>query len=417
MDALFALLVAGLVLARWLAQLALEELNCRHLRARASSVPGPVRGAGDEPACPQSVRYALAKSRLNRWADSLEAALLLGALFSGVLARAFAWWSARWGTSVWAGAAFVFLVGLGWNAAHLPLAWLAQFRVEQQFGFNTTTPGLWWRDRLKGALLALVLGYPLLVLGLKLYHWAGATWWLWAWGGLLGCQLLLTLLAPVLILPLFNKFTPLPAGALRDRLRALAERTHFRARAIQVMDGSKRSRHSNAFFIGLGRFRRIVLFDTLLQQLSDAELEAVLAHEIGHYRLHHVGRLVGLAAGISLAGCYALAVLARQESFYRAFGFAPGNPAAAVLLLGLLGGVVLFWLSPLLHAWARRQEYAADAFAARTLGGAQPLLSALRKLEEKNLVNLTPHPLYSAFYDSHPTLPERARALTAEGAG
>src|SRR5262249_51522638 len=156
-----------------------------------------------------------------------------------------------------------------------------------RFGFNTTTQKLWWSDRLKGLVLAVALGYPLLVLILKLVQWTGPWWWLWAWGALLVFQLLMTLIAPILILPLFNKFTPLPEGSLRARLLGLAARTRFRAAGIQVMDGSKRSRHSNAFFTGFGAARKIVLFDTLLEQLAEPELEAVLAHEIGHYKKKH----------------------------------------------------------------------------------------------------------------------------------
>jgi STE24 endopeptidase len=305
----------------------------------------------------------------------------------------------------------VFVVGAVWAALGLPLAWHEQFRLEQRFGFNTTTPRIWCLDRLKGLALSLVLGYPLLVLVLKLVEWTGNAWWLWAWGTLLGFQLLMMVLAPILIMPLFNKFTPLPEGTLRNRLLALAERTRFRARSLQVMDGSKRSRHSNAFFTGLGRFRKIVLFDTLIAQLTEPELEAVLAHEIGHYKLRHIVKLLAGSAVSSLAGFYALAVLARQAWFYRAFGFEPGNVTPALLLFGLLAGVATFWLSPLLHAWSRRYECQADAFAARTLGDAQPLIGALRKLNEKNLSNLTPHPLYSGFYYSHPTLLEREQAL------
>lgn len=308
-------------------------------------------------------------------------------------------------------AAFIFAIGMALAAVGLPLAWWEQFRLEERFGFNTTTQRTWWVDRLKGLALALVLGYPLLVLVLKLVEWTGDRWWLWAWGALLGFQLLMMGLAPVVILPLFNKFIPLPEGGLRERLLALAERTQFRARSIQVMDGSKRSRHSNAFFTGLGRFRKIVLFDTLVSQLTEPELEAVLAHEIGHYRLRHVVKLLSGSALGSLAGFYVLATLARQDWFPRAFGFESGYVTPALLLFGLLSGVATFWLSPVLHAWSRRYEYQADSFAARTLGEAQPLIRALRKLNEKNLSNLTPHPLYSDFYYSHPTLLEREQAL------
>jgi STE24 endopeptidase len=221
----------------------------------------------------------------------------------------------------------------------------------------------------------------------------------------------MAVLAPVLILPLFNKFTPLPEGSLRARLLGLADRTRFRARSIQVMDGSKRSRHSNAFFTGFGRLRKIVLFDTLIAQLEEPELEAVLAHEIGHFKKRHIPKMLVVSAAGSLAGFYFLSVLSRQDWFYRAFGFAPGNMSPALLLFGLVAGVVTFWISPLAHWWSRRHEYEADSFAASTMQEARSLVAALRKLNVKNLSNLTPHPWYSRFYYSHPTLLERETAL------
>jgi STE24 endopeptidase len=220
-------------------------------------------------------------------------------------------------------------------------------------------------------------------------------------------------LAPVIILPLFYKLTPLPEGSLRERLTGLADRTQFRAQSIQVMDGSKRSQHSNAFFTGFGRLRKIVLFDTLIAQLSEPELEAVLAHEIGHYKRKHILKLLAWSALSSLAAFYVLAWLAKQEWFYRAFGFAPGNITPALLVFALLAGTITFWLSPLQNRWSRRFEYEADAFARQAMGEPDPLIGALRKLHEKNLSNLTPHPAYSGFYYSHPTLLERERALTA----
>jgi len=263
----------------------------------------------------------------------------------------------------------------------------------------------------KGLALAALLGYPLLVLILKIVEWTGAAWWIWAWGALLGFQLLMLVLAPVVIMPLFNKFTPLPEGTLRERLLKLAGRTNFVANSIQVMDGSKRSRHSNAFFTGFGKFRKIVLFDTLVAQLNESELEAVLAHEIGHYKKKHIPKMLVFSALSSLAGFYLISVFAKQEWFYRAFGFETTNIAPALLLFTLLSGVVMFWFSPLAHWWSRRYEYQADAFAREVMNEPQSLIGALRKLNEKNLSNLTPHPLYSGFYYSHPTLVERETAL------
>jgi STE24 endopeptidase len=218
---------------------------------------------------------------------------------------------------------------------------------------------------------------------------------------------------------MFNKFTPLPERTLRDRLNALAERTDFPTRNIEVMDGSKRSRHSNAFFTGFGRFRKIVLYDTLIAQLTGPELESVLAHEIGHYKKRHVVKLLAVSVAAVFVAFGMIAWLARRQWFYRAFGFehhtgfVAANVTPSLLLFGLLAGTITFWLSPLTHIWSRKFEYEADAFARTKMGEAESLIQALRKLSEKNLSNLTPHPLYSAFYYSHPTLIERERALNA----
>ena len=408
------ILVFGLIIGRWATEVGLEWLNRRHVEARANDMPEAVKGIVDQPTYARTVDYTLAKGRFRRFELTYSTILLLLVLFSGVLPAAFGAFSRTFTSSVWAMAGFLFLVGVVLSVTGLPLDWHAQFRLEQRFGFNTSTQKTWWLDRLKGLVLSFVLGYPLLALFLFLVNWAGSWWWLWAWGALLLFQLLVTLLAPVVILPLFNKFTPLPENSLRERLFRLAERTHFRAASIQVMDGSRRSRHSNAFFTGLGGFRKIVLFDTLIQQLTEPELEAVLAHEIGHYKKRHIPKMLAFSAVGSLLGFYFLAVLARQAWFYRMFGFEPGNTAPAFLLFALLAGLVTFWFSPLAYIWSRRYEYQADRFAADAMGEPLPLINALRKLNEKNLSNLTPHPLYSGFYYSHPTLLEREAALTRE---
>jgi STE24 endopeptidase len=407
-------LMLGLILARLAAELWLASLNRRHVLAHAGEMPPALRGTIDEPTYKKSVAYTLAKGWLGNIEGTSNTAVLLVVLFSGVLPWAFHLFSHGLGQSAWAMAVFLFAAGFAVSLPGWPFDWYVQFRLEQKFGFNTTTPKIWWSDRLKGLLLALVLGYPLLVLILQIVQWTGAWWWLWAWGAVLAFQLLMSVLAPVLILPLFNKFTPLPEGDLRERLLDLARRTQFRAQSIQLMDGSKRSRHSNAFFTGFGRFRKIVLFDTLVQQLTGPELEAVLAHEIGHFKKKHIPKMLVFSAVSSLAGFYLISVLARQEWFYRAFGFEPGNVAPALLLFGLLAGTVTFWFSPLIHWWSRRYEYQADAFAARVMSGTQSLIGALRKLNEKNLNNLTPHPFYSGFYYSHPTLLEREQALAGK---
>jgi STE24 endopeptidase len=314
-------------------------------------------------------------------------------------------------------AGFLFVTGIALTILGLPFAWYAQFKLEQRFGFNTTTIRTWILDRIKGFLLAVLLGYSLLVLVLKIIEWTGANWWLWAAVVVITFQLFLLLIAPAIIMPLFNKFTPLSEGGLRERLFALAQRTDFPARSIEVMDGSKRSRHSNAFFTGLGRFRKIVLFDTLVAQLTEPEIESVLAHEIGHYKKHHVIKMLSVSIASVFLAFAIIAWLARQQWFYRAFGFehqvgfAAANVVPAILLFALLAGTITFWTSPFIHSWSRRFEFEADGFSREAMGETQSLIQALRKLSEKNLTNLTPHPLYSSFYYSHPTLLERERAL------
>jgi len=404
-----------LVAAKGGAQIGLERLNRRHLLARATAIPDAFRGVMDETTYAKSVRYTLAGAALRQVELAWGAIVLVVALTSGLLPGALGWFHQHLGGSEWSMAAYLFTVGMALSLASLPLDYYDQFHLEQRFGFNTMTPALWWLDRCKGLGLGMALGLPLLWLALKLVAWTGACWWLWAWGALLVFQLLLSVLAPVLILPLFNKFTPLPEGSLRARLLALAERAQFRAQSIQLMDGSKRSRHSNAFFTGFGRFRKIVLFDTLVEQLAERELEAVLAHEIGHFKKRHIPKTLVLSAAASLAGLYVVRLLAGQPWFYRAFGFEPGSIVPALLLFGLLSNTATFWASPLACWWSRRHEYEADAFAARLMREPQSLIGALRKLNEKNLSNLTPHPLYSVFYYSHPTLLEREAALRATG--
>ena len=383
----FAIVALVLILARAIAELWLNRLNQRHVRAHADEVPLAFREMVDEPTYRRSVDYTLAKSRFGEVVTLFDAVFLIGLLFSGVLPLAFGEFTAGFGASVWAMAGFLFATGVALSIVSLPFAWYAQFKLEDRFGFNTTTVKTWVLDRLKGFLLAVLLGFPLLVLVLKLIEWTGPIWWIWAATVVIAFQLLLLLIAPAVIMPLFNKFTPLPEGSpLRERLFALARRTDFPTRSIEVMDGSKRSHHSNAFFTGFGRFRKIVLFDTLVAQLAEPELESVLAHEIGHYKKHHVVKLLGVSIFGVFIGFAAVAWLARQQWFYRAFGFeyqagfTAANIVPAMLLFALLAGTISFWFSPLFHMWSRRFEYEADAFARATMGEAQPLIQALRKL-------------------------------------
>src|SRR4030095_11310207 len=373
----FAIIALVLIFARATTELCLNRLNQHHVRAHSNEVPPAFRGIIDAATYRRSVDYTLAKSRFADITGVFDAVVLTAVLFSGVLPWALGRFTASCGSSMLAPSGFLLVTGIALSMLALPFAWCAQFKLEERFGFNTTSMKTWVLDRIKGLLLAVMLGYPLLALVLKLIEWTGANWWLWAAVIVIAFQLLLLLIAPAIIMPLFNKFTPLPKGTLRERLFALAQHTDFPTSSIEVMDGSKRSRHSNAFFTGFGRFRKIVLFDTLIAQLTEPELESVLAHEIGHYKKRHVLKLLGLSiAGVFVAFA-TIAWLGRQQWFYGAFGFehqggsVAANVVPALLLFALLAGTITFWLSPLIHIWSRRFEYEADAFARATMGEAQ----------------------------------------------
>ncbi len=408
------LLIAVLILLRLAGELVLSALNRAEVRRHAGAPPVAVTAIVDGPTHAKASAYTLEKSRFGAVTAVFDALVLGVAVFSGALPWIYHW-AQGWGApgAAWTGAAFIVLAGIVLSVPSLPFAWWEQFRIEEKYGFNRTSAGLWLADRGKGLALGVAIGFPLLWALLALVHRVGATWWLWGFALLFGFQLAGLVLYPRLILPLFNKLSPLPEGDLRARLLALGERTGFRANAIQVIDGSKRSAHANAYFTGFGRFRRIVLFDTLVAQLPATELEAVLAHEIGHYRRGHIPKRLALAAVSLLAGFGIIAWLAGQPWFNPAFGFPAGALAPSFLLFGLLSGVVTFWFSPLSNLLSRKHEYEADAFARDAMGSADPLVGALRRLAEQNLSNLTPHPWFSGFFYSHPTLVERERALHA----
>lgn len=406
-----AAFVLLLLLARWIAQLGLEQLNQRHVQNHASMIPVPLQQIIDPTAYRRSIQYTLARSRLQQLECTVDLIVLIAVLYSGLLGAWYQIVQDHFGSSALAQAGFIVSTALAFSLPGLPFDWYSQFRLEERFGFNTSTQKLWWTDRAKGFLLTLLLGFPILLLILKLVDWSGPSWWIWAWLAVLLFQLTILVLAPILILPLFNKFFPLPHGSLQDRLFALAQRTCFHVSDIQIMDGSKRSRHSNAFFTGLGRFRKIILFDTLIQQLSEPEIEAVLAHEIGHYKLKHIPKLLAVSAASLFAMLWALNAFLQTPQLYQSFGFPASDVAPALLVFALLIGTITFWFSPFTHYLSRRFEFQADRFAAKAVADSQWLIGALRKLNQKNLSNLNPHPLYSWFYYSHPTLIEREGAI------
>ncbi|MDQ7053425.1 MAG: M48 family metallopeptidase [candidate division KSB1 bacterium] len=266
-------------------------------------------------------------------------------------------------------------------------------------------------DGLKSLVLSLVLLAPLFWGLFWFMDKTGNYWWLYAFGFLAGFQLLMVYLYPTVVAPWFNKFTPLPDGSLKEKILHLVQKVHFHTSGIFVMDGSKRSKHSNAYFTGLGRVKRIVLFDTLVDNLEEDQVVSVLAHEIGHEKKHHIKKGLALSLASMLAGLWILSLLLHYPSFFQAFGFSGPSYHAAIILFGFCSGPFTFFLTPLGSILSRKYEYEADRFAVEAMGTARGLIGALLKLSKDNLSNLTPHPLYSFYYYSHPTLAERIAAM------
>jgi len=395
----------------------LDLLNLRYAQARADEVPESFRDFIDLPTYQKSIDYTAAKTRFGIVSDLYDAGVLALVLLLGVLPSFYELFSGWLGFGVWGQALALFLIGMVLGIPSIPFDWWGTFKLEERFGFNKSTKKLWVMDKVKGTILGFAIGYPLLALLIYLVSAAGSLWWVWGFAVFFIFQLVMVVAYPMFIMPLFNKLEPMGEGDLKTRLFALADRTGFQAQTILVMDGSKRSGHSNAFFSGFGRFRRIVLFDTLIEQMDTDELEAVLAHEIGHYKLGHIPKMMAMAALSSLGMFAVLGWLTNADWFAQAFHFeasAQGQIVPVLLLFMLLSGLVTFWLSPLTSRLSRKHEYEADAFARDAMGSYAPLSQALRKLHKENLSNLTPHPIYSSFHYSHPTLVEREASLRFE---
>jgi STE24 endopeptidase len=409
-----AALLASLAVKLWLA-----TRQMRHVAAHRGQVPAAFAGHVTLQAHAKAADYTLAKGRLGLVGMALGSALLLGwTLLGGLDALNIALRDAllpSWGAMVYQLALLTAFVVIG-GLLELPLDWYSTFRVEQRHGFNRTTTRLWLMDMLKGAGVGLALGLPLAALVLWIMGSSGGLWWLWAWFAWVAFNLVMLVLYPTVIAPLFNKFEPLPDEALKSRVQALMQRCGFAAKGLFVMDGSKRSAHSNAYFTGLGAAKRVVFYDTLLQRLSSAEVEAVLAHELGHFKHKHVLKRIVVIFAMSLAGLALLGWLANQSSFYVGLGVAPNlsapNDALALLLFMLVLPPFTFFVTPVMAHFSRRDEFQADAYACAQADG-QALASALLKLNEDNAATLTPDRLYVRFYYSHPPASERLAALNA----
>ena len=401
-----AALAAATVVRLWLAR-----RQIRHVRAHRETVPAGFAEAIPLAAHQKAADYTVAKARLGVIDVLVGAAALLVLTLGGLIERISAEWARVFEPGGIAhGAALIVAVVVLLSALELPVSVYRTFVVEARYGFNRMTPALFVADLAKQALLAALLGVPLLVLVLWLMGKMGALWWLYVWLAWMGFNLLVLLIYPTFIAPLFNKFTPLADATLAGRIEALLARCGFRAKGLYVMDGSKRSSHGNAYFTGFGAAKRIVLFDTLLARLAPPEVEAVLAHELGHYKRHHVWKRVLLLFALSFVFLWILGRLIDQPWFYLGLNVPTQTPATGLLLFVLVMPVFTFLLHPLTSLYSRSHEYEADAYAAAH-ASAPELVKALVKLYQDNAATLTPDPLHSAFYDSHPPAATRIARL------
>lgn len=309
------------------------------------------------------------------------------------------------------GIAYILLISILFSLLEAPFDIYRTFVIEERFGFNKTTFKVWVIDLIKGYLLQILILTPILWATFWFIQASGTYWWIYAFIFMATVQLLLQFLFPVMIAPLFNKFTTLPDGPLRDKIEHLASKLEFKTCGIYLMDGSKRSAHANAYFTGFGANKRIVLYDTLINTLTDEEVVAVLAHEIGHQKKHHVFKLTFISMLMLLIGLWSISLLIPYLPMYYAFGFNEPSSHAALIIFSMLAAPVGFFLTPIISILSRRHEYEADRYAAQAVSSGQALSSALLALSKKSLSNLTPHPLYSFFHYSHPTLMERLVAL------
>jgi STE24 endopeptidase len=357
--------------------------------------------------------YTTARVRMGRVATVVEALVKIALTVGGGLAAVDAVWRHSALHEPWRGLLLVTSVMLLLQLVGLPFSLWRTFKVEARFGFNRVSPRLYVLDLLKQWLVAALLGGPLLLATLALMDYAGRGWWLWVWAIWLVWTLGVTWAAPKFIAPLFNKFSPLADEALKQRVETLLQRCGFAARGgVFVMDGSLRSAHGNAYFTGIGRNKRIVFFDTLLARIDAPEIEAVLAHELGHFRLHHVRQRLAVTVMLTFGGLALLAWLARQPGFYSALGAAVPSSAMALLLFIVTVPVLTFFATPVMSWWSRRHERQADDFAVQ-YADAGKLAAALVKLFRDNASTLTPDRMHSAFFDSHPPALERIQRLHA----
>jgi STE24 endopeptidase len=403
-----SLLGLTLVTQIWLAQ-----RHVRYLRARRNRVPAAFKGKIPLKAHRKAADYSAARARFEQWEDVYGAVLLLIWTVGGGLELLDRMWRSFEFNDLLVGLCFVLSVFLAMGALAIPGQVYQTFVLEQRFGFNRATPILFIGDLIKRFVLALAIGIPFIFLVLWLISHLGRAWWVGVWGAWIGFTALMVWAYPAVIAPLFNRFRPLKRGGIRQRVQKLLRRTGFKSDGIFVIDSSRRTAHGNAYFTGFGKNKRIVFFDSLLKSLREPEIEAVVAHELGHFKLKHVTKRLGVMALLSFIGLALLGWLAEQMWFYTGLGVRTPSPHAALMLFLLVVPIFTYFFNPFFAWSSRRHEFEADDFAAEQ-SNARQLISALIKLYKENASTLTPDPLHSAFYDSHPPALARIAHLKAK---
>ncbi|MDH5633695.1 MAG: M48 family metallopeptidase [Gammaproteobacteria bacterium] len=412
MNTLTIIFIAAVVL-NLLVKAWLSYRQVHHVSAHRNEVPETFAAQISAEQHQKAADYTVAKSRFSVIDDLYGSLLLLGWTIGGGLAIIDSLWLKTGWSSLATGTAVLLSMFVIGSVLELPVSFYRTFAIEQRFGFNTMTRKLFASDFVKQSILLLLLGTPLALAALWLMNNMGDLWWLYVWLLWSGFSLLMLWLYPTVIAPMFNKFRPLEDDAVRKHIENLLDRTGFASRGIFVMDGSRRSTHGNAYFTGFGNNKRIVFFDTLLEHLSASEIEAVLAHELGHFRHKHVLKRIILIFSMSLAGLALLGWLAQQTWFYRGLGVDQPSYHMALVLFMLAGPVFTFLLSPLFSWGSRKHEFEADRYAAQH-ANSDELVSALVKLYRENASTLTPDPVNSLFYDSHPPAAVRIAHLQAQ---
>lgn len=392
-------------------EVTLTLLNCGEMKKNRGLIPEYFQDKIEPERYQKSIDYNLAKARFGFVVRAYDILIVWGIILSGILETLDLRLQAAGLTGLLLSVSYCGAVGLGVMFLKIPVSLYSHFVLEEKYGFNKMTAKTFVVDLIKGILIGAALGGPILTFVFWLYQKAGSVWWLWAFAAVYGFEFLMAAVYPTLLAPIFNKFTPLPDGSLKGAITALARRINFKMSGIYTIDGSRRSAHSNAYFAGMGRMRRIVLFDTLQKQLTEREIIAVLGHEMGHNKLKHIQKMLVMGFLTSLAGFWILSVLIGWEPLYATFG--AGGPAVhkALVIVSLFAGHFTFVLNILTNALSRRYEYASDKFSVEVVGDKEAMASSLVSLSRENLSNLTPHPLFSFYHYTHPTTLERVKAI------